>query len=51
MGNIFMHTGKTFTAEEQKDRVAKALKLNEFDFIPATFYSNHVISDINTSRD
>ena len=27
-GNVFMHTGKTFSEEELRDRAAKALKLN-----------------------
>ena len=33
MGNLFMHTGKTFSPEELKDRAAKALKLNGLDDI------------------
>jgi hypothetical protein len=32
MRDSFMYTGKTFTAEELKDRAAKALKINGFDF-------------------
>lgn len=37
MGNLFMHTGKTFSEKELRDRAAKALKLNGFDSIPTLY--------------
>lgn len=47
---MFKYTGKTYTAEEQRDRAAKAIKLNGIDSCPTLYPISQPIGNKDKDR-